>query len=103
MVEDPERLKAQRFRILSQLDGSAPGNGRIPTVVLALPALARHKANLHLVLLHVPVRRYIRGIGAQRLRRMAERTRDLADSTSRGALFAPLITSPRRDCRGRRR
>src|SRR5450759_1179211 len=51
MVEDPERLEPERLCVLRQLDRPRPCGGGIPAVVLALPALGRHYANLHRVLL----------------------------------------------------
>src|ERR1035437_52131 len=49
--EDPERLEPERLCVLRQLYRPRPCGGGIPAVVLALPALGRHYANLHRALL----------------------------------------------------
>src|ERR1035437_3925859 len=51
MVKDPERLEPERLCVLRQLDRPCPCDTSIPAVVLALPALKRHDANLHGTLL----------------------------------------------------
>ena len=57
VIEHPQRLEPELLGLLRQLDGARPGVGRVPAVVLALPALRRHQPDLH------PRPRY-RGAGA---------------------------------------
>ena len=47
MIEDPQRLEAERLGLLGELDRARPGVGRVPAVVLALPALGHHQPDLH--------------------------------------------------------
>ena len=47
VVEDPQRLEAERLGLRGELDGPRPGLGGVPAVVLALPALGHHQTDLH--------------------------------------------------------
>src|SRR5262249_32146434 len=49
VVEDPDGLEAELLRLVGQLDRSSPGVGRIPAVVLVLPALRCQDSDLHAV------------------------------------------------------
>ncbi len=56
VIEHPQRLEAERFGLLGELDRAGPPVRRPPAVVFALPALRSHETDLHPCLQYAPCR-----------------------------------------------